>query len=81
MENKRTTDNWLLTTEQVAEITQKSTDAVRWAIRRGHLAASKPKTGPYLISRAAVADWLGLQVEDIRSRCSTNTPGGDEAAA
>lgn len=71
---------WLLTVAEIALISRKGEQSVRWAIRQGQLTASKPtERGQYLASRAAVAAWLGLPVEDIRSRCSDGSAG--QAAA
>lgn len=71
---------WLLTVAQVSEITHRTEAAIRFAIRRGKLRASDPKAGLTVVSRAAVADWLGLDVEDIRISCSSPFPGDAEAA-
>lgn len=47
----------LFTVDEVAAIVRCSAEAVRRAIRRGDLAASKP-AGRLLITPAAVDDWL-----------------------
>lgn len=75
-----TDQRWLLNVAQVADITTYKTTTVRAAIRDGKLAAGGDRRRGYVITRAAVAAWLGLPVEDIRSRCSDNE-AGDGAAA
>lgn len=80
MDTDIVTEPWLLTVAEVAVITRKSQEAVRWAIRQGRLSASKPEAGSMVITRQAVANWLGLDLEDIRSRCSEGGAGQDVAA-
>ena len=71
---------WLLTVFDVAELTHRQPTAIRKAIRAKKLKASDPKAGPYLVTRQAVADWLGLKLEDVRSVYSSENPGDVEAA-
>lgn len=81
MDTSTTTElPWLLSVFDVAELTHKQPTTVRKAIRDGRLAASDPKAGAYVITRGAVAAWLGLDVEDIRNRCSSRIAGESAAA-
>jgi hypothetical protein len=71
---------WLLTVPQLAAIVHRKETTICNAIRTGALKASDRKCGPYLITRAAAAAWLGLEASDIRSRCSEGSPGEQAAA-
>jgi len=74
---------WLLTVAEVAEISRQTDKGIRLAIREGRLVASRQapeRRRAYLVTRQALADWLGIPLEDVRSRCSTPTPGDEDAA-
>jgi excisionase family DNA binding protein len=58
----------LLTVDEVAILTRRNRVTITRAIHAGELRASTG--GRYLIPLTAVADWLGLEVDDLRSRCS-----------
>lgn len=59
----------LLTVAQAAELTQYSDQTIARAIKDGELRATVGHRFPR-IPLSALADWLGLEVDDLRSRCS-----------
>lgn len=75
-----TTQRWLLTTEDVSELTGKSTHTIRAAMRDGRLAASN-KSGMWVTTRQAVAEWLGVDVEDVKTLYSPRNQTDTEPAA
>lgn len=59
-----TTKRNILSTEDVFDMTGRHPEVIRRAMREGRLAASN-KSGQWFTTRQAVADWLGLELDDV----------------
>ena len=64
----------LLLVEEVAAVARVTPASVTRAIRAGELRASKAGM-PYRVPLVAICDWLGLELDDLRSRCTALSIG------
>lgn len=84
---KTTQTPWFLTVPEVATISRETDEGVRFAIKKGKLVATR-RAGKrqYLVTKQAVAEWLGVTVEEVDAAWTgtcvlDETPDDDQDAA